>query len=205
MIAVETTPDAHTVDDLLPEERAHVARAVEKRQREHAAGRWAARQALARLGVAPTAILVGDDRAPRWPAGIAGSITHCAGFAAAAVAHVEQVCALGIDAEVVRDAPFEGWQRTLVDVERARLATADGTPEVRALFATFAAKEAFFKLQWPVTATFVDFTEAEVTLDLAGGRWTIRPLIALSVDAGRVEGRLAFAGPRVIATAWLSP
>ena len=118
---------------------------------------------------------------------------------------LDVVRAIGIDAEVVRPAPFEGWQRTLVDAERARIMPDGGVPDVRALFATFAAKEAFFKLQWPVTAVFVDFTEAAVTLDLAAGRWTIRPLVALSVDAGRVEGRLAFSGPRVIATAWLPP
>ncbi|MFF4689931.1 hypothetical protein [Streptomyces sp. NPDC001307] len=38
-------------------------------------------------------------RAPRWPEGIVGSMTHCAGYHAAAVARGRSVAALGVDGE----------------------------------------------------------------------------------------------------------
>src|SRR5688500_16527321 len=69
----------------LPEERNLVARAVEPRRREFGTTRACARTALGRLGVDPVPIPRGPGGAPRWPAGIVGSLTHCAGYRAAAV------------------------------------------------------------------------------------------------------------------------
>lgn len=80
-------PDAK----LLPEEEAIIARAVPRRRREFAAGRWCARAALAQLGEPPVPILRGPQNEPQWPAGIAGSITHCAGYRAAAAARTAEV------------------------------------------------------------------------------------------------------------------
>src|ERR1700761_3617241 len=71
---------------LFPDEEALLGRAVEKRRREFAAGRGCARRALAALGLPPAPLLPGEGGAPRWPDGVVGSITHCAGYAAAAVA-----------------------------------------------------------------------------------------------------------------------
>ena len=84
---------------LWPEEAAAVQHAVEKRRREFAVGRMLARAALAAIGDPPSAIPTGNHREPVWPAGIVGSITHCAGYCAAAVARDAMVVALGIDAE----------------------------------------------------------------------------------------------------------
>ena len=71
---------------LFPQEASALATAVEKRRREFATGRACARRALDDLGIAPSAILPGERGAPQWPPGIVGSITHCAGYRAAAVA-----------------------------------------------------------------------------------------------------------------------
>src|SRR5215469_3139377 len=68
---------------LAPEEAAHVARAVPKRVGEFAAGRACARRALEQLGVPDFVLRVGPHREPIWPVGMAGSITHTAGFCAA--------------------------------------------------------------------------------------------------------------------------
>ncbi|HEY6480768.1 MAG TPA: 4'-phosphopantetheinyl transferase, partial [Streptosporangiaceae bacterium] len=84
---------------LFPEEEAVIGRAIEKRRREFTTARACARAALARLGQPPVAILPGERGAPGWPPGIVGSITHCAGYRAAAVARVSQVLAIGLDAE----------------------------------------------------------------------------------------------------------
>jgi 4'-phosphopantetheinyl transferase EntD len=73
---------------LLPGEEAVVARAVDKRRREYTTTRHLARAALSRLGLPPVAIATGGNREPLWPAGIVGSITHCDGYRAVAVARV---------------------------------------------------------------------------------------------------------------------
>src|ERR1700761_866695 len=71
---------------LFPVEEEAIARAVAKRRREFTTGRACARVALARLGLPPAAIPRGERGDPQWPAGVVGSITHCAGYRAGAVA-----------------------------------------------------------------------------------------------------------------------
>src|SRR5579859_8157571 len=83
---------------LFPEENAIIARAVESRWREFVTGRACARMALARLGQAPVPILSGPRGAPQWPGDVVGSITHCPGYRAAAVARTRDIVSLGLDA-----------------------------------------------------------------------------------------------------------
>ena len=85
-VAYASLPVESQPDPLEAPERAAVAGAVASRQREFAGGRTCARRALLRLGHAAQPIPVGACRAPVWPHGVVGSITHCSSFAAAAVA-----------------------------------------------------------------------------------------------------------------------
>jgi 4'-phosphopantetheinyl transferase EntD len=99
--AFDDPPDA----TLFPEEEALLARAVDRRRHEFTTARHCARKALALLGVAPAPILPGWRGAPQWPPAIVGSITHCAAYRAAAVAHAASVASIGIDAEPHRPLP----------------------------------------------------------------------------------------------------
>src|SRR5688500_12466696 len=72
-----------------------VAGAIAERRREFGTVRYCARRALRQLGVPPVAILPGADRAPRWPAGVVGSMTHCAGYRAAVVARSHELGGVG--------------------------------------------------------------------------------------------------------------
>lgn len=86
--------------DLEPIERSFVANAVHSRRKEFALGRALARRALAAAGHARVGIPAGPDRAPIWPTGIIGSITHCDHIAVAAVAPTQSgIQAIGIDLE----------------------------------------------------------------------------------------------------------
>ena len=71
---------------LFPEEEAVIAKAVDKRRREFTTARACARAALARLGLPPVPIVPGLRGAPQRPDGVVGSMTHCAGYRACAVA-----------------------------------------------------------------------------------------------------------------------
>ena len=152
--------------DLFPEEQAIVAHAVESRRREYATVRGCARACLERLGYAPVPILPGIGGAPMWPAGVVGSMTHCAGYAAAAVGRLARVSAIGIDAEP--DAPLPDGVLDLVATaaERDRLAAtqpeSDGPNWDRLLFS---AKEALYKAWFPLVGEWLDHQEAEILFE----------------------------------------
>src|SRR5262249_61789813 len=74
-------------------------RAGPGRRAEFAAGGGCAREARPGLGGPAAPILPGPAGEPRWPGGVTGSITHCAGYRACAVARTTDVAAIGIDAE----------------------------------------------------------------------------------------------------------
>jgi 4'-phosphopantetheinyl transferase EntD len=148
---------------LLPEEEKVIAQAVEPRRREYAAVRSCARACLGRLGYRPVPILPGLGGAPVWPAGVLGSMTHCSGYAAAAVGPLPRISAVGIDAEP--DAPLPDGVLELVatPAERDRLTAtrpeSDGPNWDRLLFS---AKEAVYKAWFPLVGDWLDHQEAEI-------------------------------------------
>ena len=106
---------------LFPAEEAAIARAVAKRRSEFATGRACARAALAKLGLPPVPIVPGLRGAPQWPAGVTGSITHCAGYRASAVARLTDVAGIGLDAEPNDALPGGVLERIAVAQEQAWL------------------------------------------------------------------------------------
>ncbi|MFE6037800.1 4'-phosphopantetheinyl transferase [Streptomyces sp. NPDC056452] len=164
---------------LFPEEQAVVADSVEARRREFATVRHCARQALARLGGhRPGPLVPGRGGAPRWPAGVVGSMTHTAGFRAAAVARSDDLIALGIDAEP--HIPLGPDVRAAVTLpeEREKLALLDsahpGTAWDRILFS---AKESVYKAWYPVVGRMLRFEDATVDIDPRTARFHARLLV----------------------------
>jgi 4'-phosphopantetheinyl transferase EntD len=154
--AIAVTDPRAVQPALLDEE---ILRAIPARQREFAAGRAAARQAMRVMGLPAAAIAVGRDRAPVWPAGLAGSITHSA---TACVAAIARGGLLGIDIEP--DVPLDRdiWPAILLPEEQRWLATQPDRGH-RAL-QIFCAKEAAYKAQYPATATLFGFDTLHVIL-----------------------------------------
>jgi 4'-phosphopantetheinyl transferase EntD len=170
---------------LFPEEEALVAKAVEKRRREFATARACARSALAAFGVPPVPILPGERGAPQWPPGFVGTITHCAGYRAAAVARARDVLTMGLDAEP--DEPLPDGVLAMVSLpgERARLrALAAAAPVTSWDRLLFSAKESVYKAWFPVARRWLGFEEADVTIDPAFGTFEARLLAAPPTVAG---------------------
>nr|WP_245651785.1 hypothetical protein [Streptosporangium amethystogenes] len=90
-------------------------------RREFTTARWCARDALGHLGYPPMPVLPGAKGAPVWPPGVVGSITHCAGYRAAAVARSGDVATLGIDAEPNKPLPSGILEVITVDEELRRV------------------------------------------------------------------------------------
>lgn len=147
---------------LLPSEAVAVSKAAPKRQREFTAGRTLARALIADAGE-PRPIAQNADRSPRWPAGIVGSISHSDEFCAAAIAPSAASLSLGLDIETIGKVKRELWPLLFVATELASLER-ESDPAARALLATlmFSAKEALYKLQYPLTKAWAEFHIAEV-------------------------------------------
>jgi 4'-phosphopantetheinyl transferase EntD len=154
---------------LLPEEEPAVARAVERRRREYTTVRHLARRALGCLGHGGAALPPGADRAPRWPAGVVGSLTHCDGYRAAAVADAAALVSVGIDAEPHEALPEGVLRGVSLPGEREHLARlAAAHPELGWDRILFSAKESVYKAWHPITGAWLGFEQAALTFDPAG-------------------------------------
>jgi len=160
---------------LLPGEEVLMEGAAAGRRAEFATARSCARQALRRIGVKDRPILRGPKREPLWPAGIVGSITHCAGYRAAAVAHATNALTIGIDAEPHAAIEHRVVERVLCDEEQAWLNQAPvGIHWDRLLFS---AKESVYKAWFPLARCWLGFDEAVVTIDPDAGAFDARLLV----------------------------
>jgi 4'-phosphopantetheinyl transferase EntD len=176
---------------LHPQEWGYVERAVDARRREFTTGRHCARAALGRLGVPPAAIGKGERGAPCWPAGVVGSITHCAGYRAAAVARACDLTTIGIDAEPAEPLPDGVLDLVSTAAERVRLAAlADARPGVAWDRVLFSAKESVYKAWFPLTGAWLDFEGADVTIDPSAGTFVARILVPGATVVGDARGEL---------------
>ncbi|MFS8202752.1 4'-phosphopantetheinyl transferase family protein [Streptomyces sp. CWNU-52B] len=195
VVAVEAHADDHTggtwapapYPELYPEEEALIARAVEKRRREFTVVRGCARRAMEKLGVPPQAVLPGDRGAPGWPAGLIGSMTHCDGYAAAALARAGDLASLGIDAEPHQRLPDGVLAAVaLPDEDRRLRALAGQHPGTHWDRLLFSAKESVYKAWFPLTGKWLDFAEADIEVFTDPGHSTSGGLRATLLVPGPV-------------------
>jgi 4'-phosphopantetheinyl transferase EntD len=172
--------------ELFPAEQALLRTAGPRRRADFTAGRLCARAALDRLGVPATPILPGTAGEPQWPAGVTGSITHCTGYRACAVALARDVTGIGIDAEpdlvlpaglieAVATSPEQAWLRQL----------AAAVPAVCWDRLLFSAKEAACKLWYPLTGEWLGLQDVVIRPDAAGTFAVRLPGRGPVPDAGR--------------------
>jgi len=178
-IAAAETFEDDADAELYPQERAFIARAAESRRREFATARGCARTALARLGRPPVAVLPGPGGAPQWPEGVTGSITHCAGYRAAAVGLTTDVASLGVDAEPNEALPDHGMLELIaLGEERVRLdELAASVPGICWDRLLFCAKESIYKAWFPLARCWLGFESADIVIDPRGGTFTSRLLV----------------------------
>lgn len=135
---------------------------VPARLREFSAGRAAARAAMARLNVAAAAIPAGPDRAPVWPPGLVGSISHCAGACLAVLARDQDFRSLGLDLEPLHPIEADLWPSLLTPGELERLRACPQARRGLAVLRHFVAKEAAFKAQYRLSGALIGFDALEI-------------------------------------------
>lgn len=176
------------VPEISPAESEDIARAVIGRRVAFATGRACARRALARLEVTAFDLRNGLDRAPRWPTGIVGSITHTGGapggYCAVVVGRSAELAALGVDAEQWSRLTPGLWSRVLTPRERAWVESHDGDQRLIGATVIFSAKESFYKAQYPSSGRLLGFQDVEVTVEPSDSMFEVRVLDAVPGTPG---------------------
>ena len=137
-------------------------------------------------------------RGARWPEGVVGSLTHCEGFCAAAVAWGREVRSVGIDAE--RDEPLSerAAERITTAEERERLRALPALPSGDWAKLVFSAKEAFYKAYFPLARSFLGFRDVALHFDPQERSFEARLLRDDKPGPRRARGRYALAPPHVL-------
>jgi 4'-phosphopantetheinyl transferase EntD len=141
---------------------------------------------------------------------VVGSLTHCTGYRAAAVAHQRDVLTVGIDAEPHEPLPPDVAGAIALDEELVGLAELTAADSAvcwdRVLFS---AKETVYKAWFPLTHGWLGFEQATITIDppMIGhtdGTFCARLLVTGPVVAGeqltRFDGRWLTGNGLVITT-----
>ncbi|MGF6886610.1 4'-phosphopantetheinyl transferase EntD [Nocardia sp. GAS34] len=149
-----------------PGEEHLIEKSVEKRRRDFIGARHCAREALAQLGEPQVAIGKGERGMPLFPRGVVGSLTHCDGYRAAALAHRLRWRSIGIDAEPHAALPEGVLDSVSLPAERDWLAGALPATGLHMDRLLFCAKEATYKAWFPLTLRWLGFEDAHITFTI---------------------------------------
>ncbi|MCE7619129.1 4'-phosphopantetheinyl transferase family protein [Vibrio fluvialis] len=161
----------------LPED---LQRAVAKRQAEFIAGRVAACDALQAVGVPPQMLVVGEHRAPRWPQGVVGSISHNENLALAVAQRVDSdvdaLLLVGVDVESrIDERSLPAIQSTIATAQEAAILERVSLNAAQCVTTLFSAKESLFKALYSRVGQYLDFHDScLLTWDEANGRLTLQ-------------------------------
>jgi 4'-phosphopantetheinyl transferase EntD len=118
---------------------------------------------------------------------VVGSITHCAGYRASAVARDGEIVTIGLDAEPHEKLPPGVLEAIASRGEQERVAAlAAVRPDVHWDRILFCAKESVYKAWFPLTSQWLGFADAAVDIDPVNRTFTAR----LLVDGPVVNGAL---------------
>ncbi|MEM7411933.1 MAG: 4'-phosphopantetheinyl transferase superfamily protein [Myxococcota bacterium] len=184
-------------EPLHPDETALAEAMGPRRRPEFHAGRACARRALAQLGVHDRPVLRGARRAPLWPTGCVGAITHTDAYCAAVAAHDRDWAGVGLDAELRKPLSTRALERICSPEECAHLRALPGTSAEAWGNVVFSAKESLYKAYFPQTEVYLGFRDAALELDPERGRFAIR---LVNDEVPDLAGRRAFEGRFAIAT-----
>jgi enterobactin synthetase component D len=162
------------------------------RQQEFLYGRvCAAKAAFNITGKHYWEIGVGEHRAPIWPDGLVGSITHGAGVVAAAVGRSPQLLGVGIDLEQ-RGRVKDRLSRIILSSND--LSTVPEMEQEDLLALIFSAKESLYKALYPQVKTFFGFDAASlVELNSSQNSFTLELVQRIGAGFGPNE-RNSFSG-----------
>jgi len=139
-----------------------IKRAAQKRKADYLAGRSIALAAMKALGISPTAIASAPSRAPIWPDGLTGSISHARGRCACVLSY-DTSQSVGVDTEAIASGSSLAaiLSETLTPQDRDTI-SADVSSQPTNATLVFSAKEALFKALYPRVNCYFGFDAAEL-------------------------------------------
>lgn len=190
---------------LAPAEVGGTAQMRSRRLREFSAGRAHARKALQELGLPSPVIPVGTDRAPLWPPGFVGSISHAGDLVIVAATTSSVVPAIGVDLEPSIPLDLDLLNRICRPEEVTRLRSLP-SPLHRAKL-VFSAKESVYKCVAPLLGIFLEFGDVEIVFGADDEGFCARghgPAEGL-ISTETIVGRFSAAGGYWLTVAWQQP
>lgn len=203
-VQVAMSWDGALIGELYKEERELIKHAGSKRQSDFAAGRLCAKRALLRLGVEDFPVLMDRKGAPIWPLGVSGSISHARGCCAAVVARGEEGESLGLDIEEVNRINESIWEYAF-GLDEITWIKKQSISAQKWASVIFAAKEAFYKAQYPLTQSWLGFKDVVILVDQTSGEFTVRLLVELGkwLKGSLFVGKYSFFNDYVVAGLWI--
>lgn len=201
-VAASAGAIADPVPPLASAEVPPTARMSARRLREYAAGRGHARLALERLGLHSPAVPVGHGRAPQWPAGFVGSISHAGDLVVAVAAPFRVIRSIGIDLEPAVPLDADLLHRVCRPEELAG-AGPSAAVSLRAKL-IFSAKESVYKCMAPLTGAFLEFEDVEILFGDGPDRFRARGhgRAAGLIAPATLTGAFAAVGGYWVTAAW---
>lgn len=162
-LRLEALAVADRVHQLPSLERELARGMLERRRASFSSGRVAARAALRRLGITGQPIAIGADRAPVWPDGAHGSISHCEDICLVVAGNDPRTVGIGIDIEKHAELGAGVRDLILTSDEKRYLRTLPDGPNWDLLVFSF--KESVFKCVNPLIGRWIDFKHASVRFE----------------------------------------
>lgn len=167
------TAQRYGVEELLPQERTLSGGYGDKRLSDFCTGRYCMRQSTAPLGFSGE-ILIGNKGMPLLPDHITASLSHSRKLCGAVAAPKDMYLSLGLDIETNGRVHKDMWHLLFSANEINYLNSLDEAAQLLTTTIFFSAKEAFYKMQFPLTDTYLDFHDVE--MDVIDGRYDVRLL-----------------------------
>jgi enterobactin synthetase component D len=152
---------------------AQLLRAAPRRKAEFIAGRRCAAAAIRHLTGRAAFPGMGEDRAPIWPEGVAGAISHSRDRAMAIAGFSSRFCGIGIDIErFLNEEEARDIAPLALTANESHSLGKDIDPFMTGLI--FSAKESLFKALYPTVKRFFFFEAAELSDYDEGGAASLR-------------------------------
>lgn len=136
----------------------------QKRLTDFSTGRYCLRQSTAPIGYRGE-IPIGEKGMPSLPQNITASVSHSNNLCGAIAANKHDFLSVGIDIETRNRVHKEMWHLLFTDNETRLLQTMDAEEQSYTSTVFFSLKEAFYKLQYPLTHTFLHFHDVEICME----------------------------------------
>ena len=146
-----------TKSDLLTEEAAVTVNYSDKRLRDFCSVRLIARELLQNYEINNFPILPDSERAPLWPSGIVGTITHCKDLCGVAISQTKHYRSLGFDMENIRDLNFSTRKFICTYEEEKWLLAQPEASRILNLLLIFSIKESLYKCIYQAEHNKINF------------------------------------------------